>query len=396
MHHDIRHIMAKVDIECLLKKLNIRVKKIKKGHVIGWCPDHHLFTGKLPSHPKWEMDLVTGKTYCSTESRGSSILHIIRRLCECSLPEAMNILESSAVGDTSIIKNRIEQQLRLAQVVEEKKNPKDNKILQSLLPVIKEGFISERGFNYFKKNNIQEPIVKKFDIVEIKYGRYKDRVVVPFKSELDGELVGFVAIELKGKKQWVRDRVEAFRKFNEINDYKTLFGLVKKYWYEYLKVVFCKDSELEGHLFGLWELINDKKDLSEVILVEGERDALKMQQEGFNAVGTHGSRFSEGQKKLLKKHGVKTVCIAFDGDEPGRKATERVYNDIKDEFETFRINLPDGYDPKDYDVFEFLKLLKESKGGEKTESKLSDFLSGSTSKNFWTGKVRKDKIIFKT
>ena len=108
------------------------------------------------------------------------------------------------------------------------------------------------------------------------------------------------------------------------------------------------------HLFlpnrgtGLWN-ISIIKSYSEIILVESILDGLSVAMAGFENViscqGTNG--LSETDINQLQEYGVNKIILLFDGDEPGRKAVER----LKEKMVGFNLDiktLPDDHDPNSF------------------------------------------------
>lgn len=64
-----------------------------------------------------------------------------------------------------------------------------------------------------------------------------------------------------------------------------------------------------------------------VVLVEGQSDAWRIWQHGYNACALMGADMSAEQVRMLSK--FKTVYLALDNDEAGRRATEIAYHLLK-------------------------------------------------------------------
>lgn len=84
-----------------------------------------------------------------------------------------------------------------------------------------------------------------------------------------------------------------------------------------------------------------------IIVVEGILDVWKWYELGFtNVVATLGSNLSNEQELLLLRY-TDTVYLCYDGDKPGKEASNQIINRIKYKFNLFSIDLPDGKDPCD-------------------------------------------------
>jgi DNA primase len=102
------------------------------------------------------------------------------------------------------------------------------------------------------------------------------------------------------------------------------------------------------------------------IIVEGQIDALRLIQEGFNiTVAGQGTAFGEGHLKELMNLGINTVYLAFDGDNAGQEAILKVGNLFqKSGVEVLIPSLPEGSDPdsllREYGPEGFYNLLEKS------------------------------------
>jgi DNA primase len=85
------------------------------------------------------------------------------------------------------------------------------------------------------------------------------------------------------------------------------------------------------------------------VLVEGYMDVLAMHQAGIaNCVAPLGTALTEQQVRLLKRSATKAVLL-FDGDEAGRKATDRAIEMLeKEDLLVQTVELPAGRDPADF------------------------------------------------
>lgn len=102
-------------------------------------------------------------------------------------------------------------------------------------------------------------------------------------------------------------------------------------------------------LFGLHAALPSIRKEGMAILVEGNFDLISLHQHSItNTVATLGTALTDNHIKLLKRF-TRTIVIAFDGDEAGRKATLRslplfLHNDISPRI----IVLPAGTDPDSF------------------------------------------------
>lgn len=102
-------------------------------------------------------------------------------------------------------------------------------------------------------------------------------------------------------------------------------------------------------LFGLDLALRDIRQSGTAIIVEGYFDHLALFRAGIrNALATCGTALTDGHIRLLKKH-AQRVCLLFDGDNAGRKATVRAMElCFEQSLPVYVINLPQGEDPDSY------------------------------------------------
>ena len=130
--------------------------------------------------------------------------------------------------------------------------------------------------------------------------------------------------------------------FDENGEIATLYGR------------YTKDSA-KRHVFlpdrptGLWNVAAIKS-FGELILVESVLDALSVMVAGFENVvsiqGTNG--FPESAIQLLRQHGVQSLILLLDGDEPGQQAALRLKGKISSSLRCRLLTLPDGEDPNSF------------------------------------------------
>lgn len=110
-----------------------------------------------------------------------------------------------------------------------------------------------------------------------------------------------------------------YRNFNSPTE---LLGYQER-WYsgEHRRVKNSKGFDKKNYLYNL--------DYSEdyVVVVEGQSDVWRVWQHGYNVCALMGSDMSDEQVKMLSK--FKTVYLALDNDEAGRRGTEIAYYLLK-------------------------------------------------------------------
>lgn len=120
-------------------------------------------------------------------------------------------------------------------------------------------------------------------------------------------------------------------------------------------------------LFGLHQSRKRIAKEKRVIICEGQIDALRLIQEGFNfAVAGQGTAFGQEQAQELIKLGINHAILALDGDDAGRDAAVKIGHFFQKEgIDVSVAILPNGSDPDTFLRTEgppaFSKLIEESK-----------------------------------
>lgn len=119
-------------------------------------------------------------------------------------------------------------------------------------------------------------------------------------------------------------------------------------------------------LFGLHLCRKKIAKVRKAIIVEGQVDALRLIQAGFNiTVAGQGTAFGEGHVKELLHLGVEQVYLALDNDNAGQEATYKIGNLFQKEgVGVSVVSLPEGSDPDSFlnemGPQAFLELLEKS------------------------------------
>jgi 5S rRNA maturation endonuclease (ribonuclease M5) len=342
---DIGWVMDCIDVESVLDRLNVNIESRRGDQIWGYCPDHELFTGKEPSHPKWTINASTGKTNCFTEGRGSNIVYIVARLKKMSHYRALEWILGHSANSVEAKYSRIKRLIGGSDPIKQAsafrindfKKYFDNKEIQS-------GSIA-----LLARNNILPKTALEFDCVEFTNGFYKDRMVFPVKDYV-GKLVGFVATDVLGKKDWLKENPTLVdRKTRELR---------KSTEDDYKKVLYPYGFSVGKYLIGE----NKFGDSKTAILCEGCREVMKLHQEGFTgALGLGGTYFSDEQLLKLTKLHPKKVIIMMDGDSAGRNAEEKIAKKCVRFFQDVYVTrVTWGTDPKDHSREEILSFMRNN------------------------------------
>lgn len=345
--NDLSWLMPAVDLESALERLGSTVESASAVEIRATCPDHHIFTGVRPSGADWSVNRETGKTFCFTEGRGSNIVWTVVRALKTTPENAVEFLTGGKgiPGEEDIailiVKNKLSK-------IRGKKNDPDSdesvsapSWLNWIRQGIENGVCSDRVYRFFMNppgkppTNIVSSTVDHYDVREQTWGKYCDRAIVPIKKQ--GEIGGFVAIDLWGQSDWCRRN-----------------PLEKKY----RKSLYPYGMQVSDYVFGIDDC---RKNAPFMVLTEGAREVMKLWQEGFvTSGGLLGTNLSETQIRNIARLAPEKIVLMFDGDKAGRNATDKIGKLLEPLFPIIPVYLPEGVDPKQLDRDEMVKVLISS------------------------------------
>ena len=175
---------------------------------------------------------------------------------------------------------------------------------------------------YLKKRKISEDSIDRFGIRCSRSGKYRNRVVIPIR-DYSGRMISFNA---RAVFDGTKPKTRKLKKSRIVN----------------------------STLFGYHEMPSSDR----VVLVEGELDAIFLQQFGIPAVALMGKILSEGRIDVVTNK-FKYVYLSYDGDRWGRQSAEEHLSILKDQMPASVIKLPNGKDPNDLSHSEILKTYRE-------------------------------------
>lgn len=107
------------------------------------------------------------------------------------------------------------------------------------------------------------------------------------------------------------------------------------------KWINSKGFNKSAHLYAYHRAIKRAKELSSIILVEGQGDVIRMHEHGIiNTVGLFGLSLSESQEFMLQKSGVLNIILALDNNQAGREASQKLEKQLGYFFNIHRVNIP--------------------------------------------------------
>ena len=356
----IRDLIVQTDIVTLIDSY-VPLKKKGKDHW-GLCPFHH--DVKTPS---FSVSPQKQFFYCFTCKKTGNAIGFIQDHLRMTFVESVEVLASKIGVEVpySNLKNNSDERRLLLEILGKASNffetnllnhdsaetarlylKNERKLSPTTCKQFKIGYalnswgaLSEFLVNkgYKKESIIQAGLSKENKDLKL-FDVFRDRIMFPIRDTA-GNTVGFGGRVMKPEDQ---------PKYLNTSD----------------TLVFKKSSQV----YGLYESSSNRKDMTEIFVVEGYLDVVSMFQRGINnAVATLGiasNRFHT--QKLLQL--TDKIIFCFDGDKAGRGAAWNALKNslpvAKDEAELRFLFLPEGEDPasllevEDKDIF--MRRMKES------------------------------------
>lgn len=102
-----------------------------------------------------------------------------------------------------------------------------------------------------------------------------------------------------------------------------------------------------------------ERGITQVVVAESQINTLTLRSWGYDSIGLFGTG-SYSQLQTLKKSGIRSFILAFDGDDAGRKGASRFKQYMGNEVFITDIKIPLGKDVNDLTKEQFEELLKHS------------------------------------
>lgn len=355
-----RSVMASVNVQSILTAWNVR-PVLRNGQWNGYCPDHFLHDGCVSHAPKWSMNAETGDSICFTSHKTSNFVYIAKRLYKCkTIRETIDkLLEGKDLIINDVPMWVVNDNNRLTEQEEERKRiEKLNKNLDYMRKYCSRSRINDDCLAYFANDGITEETLNFLGICSITSGYYDGRAVIPFLDE-NREMCGYIAVAYYPKEKMIQRDVDKWCKLNGKSKIKEAEEFYTK---NYRKTIYCPGFLSRNHLYGYYEVLNGDKNLDELVIVEGERDAIKLLQEGIDCVSIHGTFLKDEQMRMIHQINPKNLYLGFDMDKAGNDAVSTVYDKLFGKVENiYVLNFPDGKDPKKFNGGEIRTLMDYSK-----------------------------------
>lgn len=286
-----------IDTEKLVAALGIEIRSESGDNLKALCPMHKERTGKVDSKPSWSIHRETGQHYCFSCEYGGSARGLVRDVLGMeSANEAWRWLVSHNLADLTVSSydeavqrrhgNRRTHQRETETVTEAHLMMYDEDIPPKQL---KRRRLKQRSCTHYG--------VRWADRIHTKAGDMRNAWVIPIRLP-DGALLGYQAKPLRGHPLNVPE------------------SMVKS-----------------ATLFGAWAWSGDF-----VVLVESPLDVVRLHSLGMpNALAAMGTSVSDVQMDIVMDL-TDEVVLAFDFDDAGRAATQRVLEQYKRRLRLRRFN----------------------------------------------------------
>jgi DNA primase len=276
MYLDIEKIKREVSMAQILDYYGIELKKKGKQGLHGSCPIHY-----GDNQNAFHVDLGKNLFHCFSHCGGGSIIDFVMKKEQLSFYKAA---------------------LKIWQTFFSKKclpfNSNSNSNADSLINID-----IEVHHPYLIRRGIDEKLAGFFQIRYDSYGRMRDRIVIPIMDRYKKQ-VGCCGRVVHP-------------------------GILPKY-------LFSKDFKKSFHLYNIQNIVPHCR--MPVFIVEGFFDCIHVTVNGFDCVALMGNSISTYQLDLLKEMERNYIHITMlDGDDAGRKATQRVVKQMEQNGLSFKV-----------------------------------------------------------
>lgn len=313
---DIKEILSTLKSQLINGKLsNIQYKA---DEVSITCPFHKEGKENKPScfiYVGGDEKIPWGTFHCFTCGEKGSLIKFIAGVFDRSEYYAEEWLKKNFTEKILEYK-----QLNIAEEItsEDLRKGQDEAIKQ-MAKMADEGIINtlQSWHPYMEQRHISKEIANKF---EIKYSPEKECLVFPIRDK-NGDIISATTRNIKDKKFNIPKSTE-----------KTIY------------------------------LLNEclKENCNQVVVCEGQIDALVSWSYGVPAIALFGAGTTEGQMKELNKTNIIHYILMYDNDSAGRKGASRFKKMIKKNVFVTDIIMPKNKDVADCSKEEFLDILRKN------------------------------------
>ncbi|MBE6158664.1 MAG: DNA primase [Firmicutes bacterium] len=350
-NEELNDIRSKANIVDIISSYGIEVIKKGKDYVCV-CPFHN------DHSPSMSISVSRQIYKCFACGEGGNVFTFVQNYEKVSFVEAVKIVAEKIdyhlkndISVQRVDKHKKEHDiLNLATMffqnnlntssgIEAKKYLKDRKIDEKIINDFQIGLALDGKDDLFKllhSKGYSADLLESLGLVTIVndqvYDFFKGRVVFPI-LDIEGNVVGFSARIYRGEKDTSK----------YVNTKETL--------------IFTKGN----NLFNYYKARGPSKKEKQIIIVEGQMDAIRVYSSGLeNVVALGGTALTQNQINLIKRLNVK-VILCLDGDSAGEKAT-LVNGDLltKNDINVQVVRLSDYKDPDEYIINKGIDAFKDN------------------------------------
>ena len=350
-NEELNDIRSKANIVDIISSYGIEVIKKGKDYVCV-CPFHN------DHSPSMSISVSRQIYKCFACGEGGNVFTFVQNYEKVSFVEAVKIVAEKIdyhlkndISVQRVDKHKKEHDiLNLATMffqnnlntssgIEAKKYLKKRKIDEKIINDFQIGLALDGKDDLFKllhSKGYSADLLESLGLVTIVndqvYDFFKGRVVFPI-LDIEGNVVGFSARIYRGEKDTSK----------YVNTKETL--------------IFTKGN----NLFNYYKARGPSKKEKQIIIVEGQMDAIRVFSSGLeNVVALGGTALTQNQINLIKRLNVK-VILCLDGDSAGEKAT-LVNGDLltKNDINVQVVRLSDYKDPDEYIINKGIDAFKDN------------------------------------
>ena len=357
----IERVLDHSDIQDVISEF-IGLKK-RGVNYIGLCPFHNEKTPSFTVSPSKNIYKCFG---CGAS--GNSVKFIMEHE-HLSYPEAIRFLANKyqiEIEETSNSYDNVEDKKRESLYI---LNKFANEHFKNNLLNTEEG--TAVGLQYFKQRGFDEKVINKFELgyaIEDK----KHFTKTALKNKFDLSILQDLRLTTRYESDFFSGRV-IFPIHNLSGKVIAFGGRTLKTDPKVPKYLNSSESDIYNKSRSLYGLYQAKKAIranDECLLVEGYTDVLSLAQTGIeNVVASSGTSLTDGQINLIKRH-TDNICIIYDGDTAGIKASFRGIDLILQQDMNVKVlPLPEGEDPDS-----FIKKLGKAEFESYLEKEKKNFI----------------------
>ena len=350
-NEELNDIRSKANIVDIISSYGIEVIKKGKDYVCV-CPFHN------DHSPSMSISVSRQIYKCFACGEGGNVFTFVQNYEKVSFPEAIKIVAEKIdyhlknnIDIQKVDKHKKEHEiLNLATMffqnnlnttngIEAKKYLKERKIDDKIINEFQIGLALDNKDDLFKllhNKGYNADLLESLGLVTIAgdtvYDFFKGRVVFPI-LDIEGNVVGFSARIYRGEKD------------------------TSKYVNTKETIIFTKGD----NLFNYYKARGPSRKEKQIIIVEGQMDAIRVFSSGLeNVVALGGTALTQNQINLIKRLNAR-VILCLDGDSAGEKAT-LVNGDLltKNDLNVSVVRLSDYKDPDEYIINKGIDAFKDN------------------------------------